>query len=40
MKNRETGIPVFFACSGASNLGELSDRVTRKLVKEGKGRMM
>jgi len=28
-----------FSCSGAADVGELSDKVVRKLSKEGKGKM-
>jgi uncharacterized metal-binding protein len=30
---------LIFSCSGAADVGELSDRVARKLSKEGKGRL-
>jgi uncharacterized metal-binding protein len=30
---------LIFACSGGSDCGELSDRIARKLVKDGRGRM-
>jgi uncharacterized metal-binding protein len=30
---------LIFACSGAADVGALSDRVARKLTKEGKGEM-
>lgn len=30
---------LFFACSGAADVGALSDRVARKLAKDGKGKM-
>ena len=33
------GRKMIFACSGASDTGEISDRVARKLSKEGLGRM-
>lgn len=35
------GMPgtLYFACSGGSDVGELSDRVARRLQKDGKGKM-
>jgi len=30
---------LIFACSGAADVGSLSDRVARKLTKDGKGKM-
>jgi uncharacterized metal-binding protein len=30
---------LIFACSGGSDCGELSDRIARKLARDGKGRM-
>lgn len=30
---------LIFACSGASDVGELADRTARRLTKEGKGKM-
>jgi uncharacterized metal-binding protein len=30
---------LMFACAGAADLGELSDRVARKLAKDGKGNL-
>ncbi len=30
---------LIFACSGAADVGEISDRVARGLTKEGKGKM-
>ena len=31
------GIRLIYACSGAADVGELSDRLARKLIKEGFG---
>ena len=33
------GDRVVFACSGPADVGEISDKVARKLMKEGNGRM-
>ncbi len=33
------GTKLIYSCSGASNVGEIADRVTRKLRAEGLGRM-
>lgn len=33
------GDTLIFACSGAADVGEISDRAARKLTKEGKGKM-
>ncbi len=33
------GDKLIFACSGAADVGEISDRAARKLTKEGKGKM-
>jgi len=33
------GDRLVFACSGAADVGEISDKVARKLMREGKGRM-
>ncbi len=30
---------LIFSCSGAADVGELSDRVARKLAKDGKGKL-
>lgn len=30
---------LIFACSGAADVGEISDRATRKLMKDGDGKM-
>lgn len=32
-------LTLIFACSGASNVGEMADRAARKLAREGKGKM-
>ncbi len=32
-------LKLIFACSGASDVGEIADRVARKLNREGSGRM-
>ena len=35
-----TGAPkLIFPCSGAADVGEISDRAARRLTKEGKGKM-
>ncbi len=34
-----TAPKLIFACSGAADVGEISDRVARRLTKEGKGKM-
>ena len=42
MVNQGTGndnVKLIFACSGAADVGELSDRATRALHREGKGKM-
>jgi uncharacterized metal-binding protein len=33
------GPKLIFACSGASDVGEVADRAARKLAREGKGKM-
>jgi len=33
------GLKLIFACSGAADVGEISDRAARKLTKDGTGRM-
>ncbi len=33
------GIKLIYACSGAANTGFLADSISRKLMKEGKGKM-
>jgi uncharacterized metal-binding protein len=33
------GVKLIFACSGASDVGEIADRTARKLTREGFGRM-
>lgn len=33
------GEKLIFACSGAADVGEISDRVARKLTKDGAGKM-
>ncbi len=33
------GIRLIFACSGASDVGEIADRTARKLTREGAGKM-
>ncbi len=33
------GVKLIFACSGASDVGEIADRTARKLTREGVGRM-
>jgi uncharacterized metal-binding protein len=33
------GDTLIFACSGAADVGEISDRAARKLTKEGRGKM-
>jgi uncharacterized metal-binding protein len=33
------GDKLIFACSGAADVGEISDRAARQLTREGKGRM-
>lgn len=33
------GDKLIFACSGAADVGEISDRAARKLTQEGKGKM-
>jgi uncharacterized metal-binding protein len=33
------GVKLVFACSGAADVGEITDRAARKLTREGKGRM-
>lgn len=32
-------LPVIYACSGASDAGELADRIARRLTQDGHGRM-
>ncbi len=34
-----TAPKLIFACSGAADVGEISDRAARRLTKEGKGKM-
>lgn len=34
-----TAPKLIFSCSGASDVGELSDRTARKLTRDGKGKM-
>lgn len=34
-----TAPKLIFACSGAADVGEISDRAARRLTKEGQGRM-
>lgn len=39
-KGQSTTAPkLIFACSGAADVGEISDRTARRLTKEGKGKM-
>ena len=33
------GVKLIYSCSGAANTGYLADSVSRKLMKEGKGKM-
>jgi uncharacterized metal-binding protein len=33
------GVKLIFACSGASDVGEIADRTARELTREGAGRM-
>ncbi len=40
MANNDIEKRALFACSGASDVGELSDRVTRALARKGKGKML
>lgn len=37
--SEETKPKLIFSCSGAADVGELSDRVARKLTREGAGKM-
>jgi uncharacterized metal-binding protein len=37
--NNNTPLKLIYACSGAADVGELSDQVARKLSKNGVGKM-
>ena len=37
--NEGNGVSLIFACSGAADVGEISDRAARKMSKDGLGKM-